>query len=129
VNSIKIEHIAIWVKDLDISADFYAKFFGAKIGKLYHNPKTNFNSRFITFESGARIEIMTRPDITENPVNNAFGYTHTALSVGSTGEVERLTKFLCENGVTVLSQPRTTGDGYYESKIADPDGNEIEITV
>ncbi|MDR0946322.1 MAG: VOC family protein [Ruminococcus sp.] len=125
----KIEHIAIWVKVLDVSADFYAKFFGAKIGPLYHNPKTNFSSRFITFESGARLEIMTRPDIIENAVNNAFGYTHITLSVGSTDEVDRLTTFLGENGVTILSQPRTTGDGYYESKIADPDGNEIEITV
>jgi lactoylglutathione lyase len=124
-----IEHIAIWVKDLDFSADFYAKFFGAKIGTFYHNPKTNFRSRFINFDYGTRIEIMTRPDMTKNPVNNAFGYTHIALSVGSTDEVDRLTKFLSENGVTVLSQPRTTGDGYYESKIADPDGNEIEITV
>jgi lactoylglutathione lyase len=124
-----IEHIAIWVKDLDVSTDFYTKFFGAKIGTLYHNPKTNFNSRFIAFDSGTRIEIMTRPDITENPVNNAFGYTHIALSVGSADEVNRLTKLLSENGVTILSQPRTTGDGYYESKIADPDGNEIEITV
>jgi lactoylglutathione lyase len=124
-----IEHIAIWVKDLDITADFYAKFFGAKIGTLYHNPKTNFTSRFITFDSGTRIEIMTRPDITENAVNNAFGYIHIALSVGSTAEVDRLTRFLSENGVTILSEPRTTGDGYYESKVADPDGNEIEITV
>jgi lactoylglutathione lyase len=129
VIDIKIEHIAIWVKDLDVSAEFYAKFFGAKIGQLYHNPKTNFNSRFITFESGARIEIMTRTDITENPVNNTFGYAHIALSVGSITEVDRFTTFVGENGVTVLSQPRTTGDGYYESKIADPDGNEIEITV
>jgi lactoylglutathione lyase len=124
-----IEHIAIWVKDLEVSTDFYAKFFGAKIGTLYHNPKTDFNSRFIAFESGTRIEIMTRSDITENLVNNALGYTHIALSVGSTEEVDRLTTSLGENGVTVLSQPRTTGDGYYESKIADPDGNEIEITV
>jgi lactoylglutathione lyase len=129
VIDIKIEHIAIWVKDLDVSANFYAKFFDAKIGILYHNPKTNFSSRFIAFESGTRIEIMTRPDITENTVNNAFGYTHIALSVGSTDEVDRLTTFLSKNGVTILSQPRTTGDGYYESKIADPDGNEIEITV
>jgi lactoylglutathione lyase len=124
-----IEHIAIWVKDLDITAEFYSKFFGANIGSLYHNPKTNFTSRFITFDSGTRIEIMSRPHITENTVNNAFGYTHMALSVGSPGEVDRLTRFLSENGVTVLSQPRTTGDGYYESKVADPDGNEIEITV
>jgi lactoylglutathione lyase len=124
-----IGHIAIWVKDLDITADFYAKFFGAKIGTFYHNPKTKFNSRFIAFESGARIEIMTCPDIKENAAYNACGYAHIALSVGSTNEVDRLTKFLSENGVTVLSQPRTTGDGYYESKIADPDGNEIEITV
>jgi lactoylglutathione lyase len=124
-----IEHIAIWVKDLDVSADFYAKFFGAEIGALYHNPKTNFRSRFIAFDSGTRIEIMTRPDITDNAANNVFGYIHIALSVGSTDEVDRLTKFLGETGVTVLSQPRTTGDGYYESKIADPYGNEIEITV
>jgi lactoylglutathione lyase len=124
-----IEHIAIWVKDLDVSTDFYSKFFGANIGPIYHNPITNFTSRFITFDSGARIEIMTRPDITENAANNAFGYIHIALSVGSTAEVDRLTKSLSENGVNVLSKPRTTGDGYYESKVADPDGNEIEITV
>jgi lactoylglutathione lyase len=124
-----IEHIAIWVKDPDVTADFYSKFFGANIGSLYHNPKTSFRSRFITFDSSTRIEIMTRPDITENPVNNTFGYAHIALSVGSTDEVDRLTTFLGDNGVTVLSQPRTTGDGYYESKVTDPDGNEIEITV
>jgi lactoylglutathione lyase len=130
-----INHIAIWVKDIDVSANFYANFFGANIGPIYHNPKTNFNSRFITFDSdtlngySTRIEIMTRRDIMENSSYNTFGYAHIALSVGSTGEVDRLTKFLSENGVTVLSQPRTTGDGYYESKISDPDGNEIEITV
>jgi lactoylglutathione lyase len=125
----QIEHIAIWVKDIDKTADFYAKYFGAEIGASYHNPKTGFRGRFITFQYGARIEIMTHPDITVNPAPNTYGYAHIALSVGSIEEVDRLTNEMLENGVTILSQPRTTGDGYYESKFADPDGNEIELTV
>jgi lactoylglutathione lyase len=125
----QIEHIAIWVKDIDTTANFYAQYFGAEIGTYYHNSKTGFRSRFITFQSGARIEIMTHPDNTTNPVPNTYGYAHIALSVGSIEEVDRLTNEMLKNGVPILSQPRTTGDGYYESKVADPDGNEIELTV
>jgi lactoylglutathione lyase len=125
----QIEHIAIWVKDIDEAANFYSKYFGAKIGASYHNPKTGFRSRFITLHSGARIEIMTHPDINVNPAPNTYGYAHIALSVGCIEEVDRLTNEMRKNGVTILSQPRTTGDGYYESKVADPDGNEIELTV
>jgi lactoylglutathione lyase len=125
----QIEHIAIWVKDIDRTANFYAQYFGAQIGASYHNPKTDFRSRFITFQSGARIEIMTHPDINVNLAPNTYGYAHIALSVGSIEEVDRLTNEMRKNGVTILNQPRTTGDGYYESKVADPDGNEIELTI
>jgi lactoylglutathione lyase len=128
-----IEHVAIWVKNLDTTKTFYEKFFGGKVGKLYHNPKSGFSSYFISFNnSGARIEIMTRPDIPKNSDPNpnttpTFGYAHFAISVGSKEEVDRLTENLRENGVTIVSPPRFTGDGYYESVVSDPDGNLIEI--
>jgi lactoylglutathione lyase len=129
-----IEHVAVWVKDLENSKAFYEKFFGGKSGEIYHNPKSKFSSYFITFgnsgERSARIEIMTRPDITENSnqsITPIFGYAHLAISVGSKEEVDRLTENLRENGVTIVSPPRFTGDGYYESVVSDPDGNLVEI--
>jgi lactoylglutathione lyase len=125
-----IEHVAVWVKDLENTKTFYEKFFGGKVGKLYHNPKSGFSSYFISFNSGARIEIMTRPDITEfsnQSTTPTFGYAHFAISVGSKEEVDRLTENLRENGVIIVIPPRFTGDGYYESVVSDPDGNLIEI--
>ncbi|MDR1002177.1 MAG: VOC family protein [Oscillospiraceae bacterium] len=124
----KIEHIAVWVKDLDASSDFYERFLGGKGGSLYSNPKKAFASRFISFDSGARIELMTRTDKTETPPQNSLGYAHIAFSVGSAREVDRITAYMKEHGVFVESQPRYTGDGYYESVVSDPDGNQVEIT-
>ncbi|MDR0928491.1 MAG: VOC family protein [Oscillospiraceae bacterium] len=124
-----IEHIALWVSDLDASAAFYERFFAAKPGALYQNPKTGFCSRFIAFDTGARLELMTRPGKTCAAAQDALGYAHIALSVGSREAVDRLTDALREAGVRVQSAPRVTGDGYYESVVCDPDGNLIEITV
>lgn len=219
----KIEHIAIWVKDIDKVCEFYRKYFGGAVHPLYHNPTKQFTSRFITFEDGARLEIMHRPDIdvgienvwtvtslqsnthrsanekmraffrfltsavfhvkplqgecsahtcmgitepqevghkvskqlqTEEAAENSFtdisevqqvgseranmiakqdtqhlGFTHISFSVGSKEEVDRLTQQMSSDGVPIAGQPRTTGDGYYESVVLDPEGNRIEITI
>ncbi|MDR0898705.1 MAG: VOC family protein [Oscillospiraceae bacterium] len=124
-----IEHIALWVSDLEASAAFYERFFAGKPSALYHNPKTGFCSRFIAFDAGARLELMIRPDKTGTAAQDTLGYAHIALSVGSREAVDRLTDALREAGVSVQSAPRVTGDGYYESVVLDPDGNAIEITV
>ena len=126
----KIEHIAIWVSDLDLIKDFYQKYFGATSNNKYHNTKTGFTSYFLSFEGGARIEIMGRPDIEENNTSKSqFGYAHIAISLGSKEKVVSLTEQVRNDGYQVYSEPRTTGDGYFESVIKDPDGNLIEITV
>lgn len=134
----KIEHIAIWVKDIDKVCEFYRKYFGGVVQSLYHNPTKQFTSRFVTFESGARLEIMHRPDITVGTLNRDcmfhveqehLGYAHLSFSVGSKEEVDRLTQQMSNDGIQVVGQPRTTGDGYYESVVLDPEGNRVEITI
>jgi len=124
----KIEHIAVYVRDLEVTKDFYLKYFSAQSNEKYTNTK-GFSSYFLTFEDGARLEIMSLPQL--NPAGElpCFGYAHIAVSVGSVQCVDELTKRLGKDGYDVISDPRTTGDGYYESVIADPDGNLIEITV
>ena len=126
----KIEHIALYVKDLEREKDFFAKYFGAAAGSLYHNPRTEFRSYFLTFSDGARLELMHRPGFQE--IDNAAartGFIHLAFSVGSKEQVDSLTRQLKEDGFQVVSGPRTTGDGYYESCILDPEHNQIEITI
>ena len=128
----KIEHIAIWTTDLERLKDFYAAFFGGQPNDKYTNPRTGFESYFLTFESGARLELMQMASIPAsryNPVEQHQGLIHLAFSVGSRGAVDRLTERLRERGYTVVGEPRTTGDGYYESVALDPDGNRIEITI
>ena len=120
----KIEHVAIWVKDIDNICEFYRKYFGGVVQPLYHNPAKQFTSRFITFDDGARLEIMHRPDIKLFHVEQF----HLAFSVGSKEEVDHLTQQMSDDGITIVGQPRTTGDGYYESVVLDPEGNRIEIT-
>lgn len=126
----KIEHIGMWVKDLELMRDFYAKFFKAEANDLYHNQKTGFKSYFLSFESGARLEIMTREDIT-SPAGEGewFGYAHLAFSVGSNEDVDALNNQLNQAGFETINGPRTTGDGYYEAVVLDPEGNRIEITA
>ncbi|MBC6973150.1 VOC family protein [Bacillus sp. Xin] len=125
----KIEHIAIWVNDLEAMRTFYTKYFNGKVNSLYHNEAKHFESYFITFESGARLEIMRKKGIENTPTSDLIGYAHIAFSVGSEESVNQLTKTLQEAGYPVLNGPRFTGDGYYESVISDPEGNQIEITI
>ena len=126
----KIEHIAIWVHDLEKTKDFYTTYFQMSCGEKYLNEKKLFSSYFLSFDGGARIEIMHRPDISEQAAKAGtfFGLTHFAISVGSRERVDELTEIIREAGFEVTGEPRTTGDGYYESVISDPDGNLVEIT-
>ena len=126
----KIEHIAIWVKDLEKMKEFYLKFFDLSSNNKYHNPKKKFSSYFLAFENSARIELMHKPDISELIENSdlKLGLTHFAISVGSKEKVDLLTEKIRANGNRIIGEPRTTGDGYYESLISDPEGNLIEIT-
>ncbi|MDP9961877.1 VOC family protein [Chryseobacterium lathyri] len=127
----KIEHIALWVRDLEKTRKFYQKYFGAVSNEKYHNSVKQFQSYFLSFGHGCRLEIMNRPDIqeSENSYNSQqYGIIHLAFSTGSKEKVDELTEILRKDGYTIAGEPRTTGDGYYESVILDPEGNIIEIT-
>ncbi|BFK81104.1 MULTISPECIES: VOC family protein [Clostridium] len=125
----RIEHIAMYVNDLEATKEFFVKFFNASSNDKYNNPKTGLQTYFLTFEDNARLEIMTRPDVVSSKKSlMQTGYIHLAFSVGSKEKVDELTTELKEAGYEVLSGPRTTGDGYYESCILGPEGNQIEIT-
>jgi lactoylglutathione lyase len=126
----KIEHIAMWTQQLETMRAFYERYFNGRSNTKYTNPRTGFTSYFITFNDGARLELMQRPDIIA-PDGEAekIGLAHVAVSVGSETAVDDLTNQLRGDGCQVIGEPRTTGDGYYESVILDPDGNRIEITL
>lgn len=126
----KIEHIAIWVEDIEAMSRFYTKYFDVTRGEKYFNPKKNYTSYFIVFnDGGSRIELMHRPDIADSKMKRGtgMGYAHIAVSLGSKGLVDSLTECLRNDGFIIEGEPRTTGDGYYESIILDPEGNYIEI--
>jgi len=126
----KIEHLAIWVKNLENMRTFYGTWFGAQAGGLYFNPNKNFRSYFLSFENGCRLELMHRPEIPENQNDietQNLGLIHFAISVGSEQNVDDLTEKLRAAGTRILGEPRWTGDGYYESVVLDPEGNRIEI--
>ena len=127
----RIEHIAIWVCDLEVMRIFYETYFKAVSGDKYYNPKKDFSSYFLSFKEGARLEIMHKPDIdmTSNPDVQYTGLTHFAISVGTKKKVDALTNQLRADGYTITGEPRITGDGYYESVVLDPEGNQIEITL
>ena len=126
----KIEHIALYVNDLEEARKFFIKYLGAKSNDGYHNLKTNFRSYFLSFEEGARLELMNKPEMPDQPKNLArTGYAHIAFSVGGKEKVDALTARLKDGGYDVISGPRITGDGYYESCIVVIEGNQIEITV
>ena len=126
----RIEHVALYVNDLEGARDFFVRFFGATAGDGYRNPRTNFRSYFLTFDDGARLEVMTKPNMMDTEKDLArTGWAHLAFSVGSESEVDRLTAELSAAGYEVVSGPRTTGDGYYESCVLGPENNLIEITV
>ncbi len=126
----KIEHIAIWTKDLEKMKRFYLKYFKLTSSEKYFNPKKKFSSYFLSFENGARIELMHRPDISEflDQSIQKFGLTHFAISVGTKESVDNMTDLIRKNGYKIVGEPRVTGDGYYESVIEDPEGNLIELT-
>ena len=124
----KINHIAIRTKDIERLRSFYTKYFGAVSGEKYHNPKKGFTSYFLSFNGDTRLELMHRPGLAENAFE-VYGLAHIAISVGSKEAVDELTRTLEDDGYAIICNPRTTGDGYYESVIADPEGNIIEITV
>ena len=124
-----LKHAALYVLDLEGAKNFFVRYFSAAPGEKYHNPRTGFTSYFLTFAGGARLEIMTRPDLVDREKPPAAsGYAHLAFSLGSRAAVDALTERLKADGYTVLSGPRVTGDGYYESCILDREGNQIELT-
>lgn len=126
----RIEHVAVYVNELERARDFFITYFGAEANQEYHNRETGFRSWFLTFSDGARLEIMTRPGMTDQEKDLArTGFAHLAFCVGSREAVDSLTGRLQEDGYQVVSGPRVTGDGYYESCILGPEGNQIEITV
>lgn len=126
----KIEHVAVYVNDLEKVRNFFMKYLGATSNDGYYNPQTNFRSYFLSFDNGTRLEIMNKPGMSDLPKNlSRTGYAHIAFSVGSKEKVDDLTAVLRADGYEVVSGPRTTGDGYYESCIVAIEQNQIEITI
>jgi len=126
----RIEHIALWTTDLKRCKHFYTAYFGATAGPHYLNPAKGFESCFLSFDTGARLEAMTTTSLSLAqfpPGAQRLGLIHLAIFVGSERIVDELTKRLQSDGITVVDGPRRTGDGYYESVVIDPDGNRVEI--
>ena len=117
-----INHVAILVKDLEKMKDFYEEFFEVEVSELYHNKKTQFQSYFLSFKSGARIELTHKPFISSRNFDD-MGYTHLAISVGTSEDVDKFAEKFVSAKYPLLSGPRTTGDGYYEAVVQDPEGN------
>lgn len=127
----RIEHIAIFAMNLEDTKEFYTKYFGAKAGPIYENNKKGFKSYFLEFDEGCRVEVMQKSTVSGQKDEDIeiIGLSHFAISVGDKAEVDALTQRLRGAGYKILSEPRNTGDGYYESVISDPDGNRVEITI
>lgn len=123
----RLEHVALWVRDVDAVAAFYARWFDARVGEPYRNPRKDFDSRFVEFAGGARLEIMRRGDVTTRADGERLGLAHVAITVGDDAAVDALAARLRAAGVPVLDGPRRTGDGYYECVVCDPEGNRVEI--
>jgi lactoylglutathione lyase len=126
---VRITHVAVWTRDIERIREFYEHWFGAESSPRYDNPAKQFSSYFLSIGEGVRLELMQRLGVPDGPAEEALGYSHIALSVGSEDGVDRLTDELANAGIPVVDGPRRTGDGYYESVILDPDGNRIELTV
>jgi lactoylglutathione lyase len=126
----KIDHLAIWTYNLEVLRDFYMHYFDASSTEIYYNHSKEFRSYFLIFDGDCRIEIMEMPNIGKSkndPLKHYTGLAHFAINVGSKNEVDNLTETLRNDGFHIVSEPRTTGDGYYESVVLDPDGNRVEI--
>ena len=119
----KIEHIGIWVNDLEMMREFYMDYFNLTSNKKYYNPTKEFSSYFLSFYSGPRIELMHMPTMT-----GGSGMNHIAIQLDTKDRVDVLTDIFRVDGYEIVGEPRTTGDGYYESVIKDPEGNLIELT-
>lgn len=126
----QIAHVGIYVKDLDKVVSFYKRYFDVQVSEEYHNEETSFTSKMLSFDEGAKLEVCTRNDLNlENLTGYPIGYRHIAISLGTKKDVDELTDRIEEDGYEHLDGPRTTGDGFYESVICDPEGNQIELTV
>ena len=128
----RIEHVAVWTRDLEGLREFYERWLGATAGERYERTETSYASYFLEFADGARLELMSRPDIPptkDSPHEQFTGLIHLAFSLGSEERVDALTAELGASGIEILDGPRRTGDGYYESSFLDPDGNRIELTA
>jgi len=126
----KIEHLAIWVEDIEMMRQFYLTYFNTVSGEKYFNPQKQFTSYFLSFnEGGCRIELMNRPDISNALTERGIlmGITHFAITIGDKDDVNQLTERLRKDGYIIKGEPRTSGDGYYESVILDPEGNIVEL--
>lgn len=126
-----IDHIAIWTADLEKLRHFYITYFNAVSSERYHNPKKHFYSYFLSFDSGCRIELMQMPQISDAGIPRGYmmGIAHFAISLGGREKVDVLTERLRTDGFTITGEPRTTGDGYYESVVLDPEGNVVELVA
>lgn len=124
----RIDHVAMYVNDLERMKNFYQKYFNATCNDMYHNKTTGLQTYFLTFEDGARLEIMHKPNLDWfNGGPNQAGYIHLAFRLGSREKVDSMTAQFSKDGYLVISGPRVTGDGYYESCILDPERNQIEL--
>lgn len=125
----RIDHMALYVRDLEEARRFFLEFFNGSSNQMYHNPVTGLRTYFISFPEGGRIEIMNRPDLVENGLSPLRrGYSHIAMGVGSRENVDKVTSRLSDAGYRVLTSPRVTGDGYYESSVLGVEDCIIEIT-
>ena len=128
-----LEHVAIWTDNLEELKNYYEKYFGGTPNTKYKNEKTLFQSYFLTFKLGARLEIMTMPNIPDNTNDRVIkqhkGIIHLAFGAETIQEVDQKAKRLQADGFKILSGPRKTGDGYYEFETLDPDNNRLEVTV
>jgi len=125
----RIDHLALWVQDLERMRAFYVAVLGGQSGERYENINTGFTSYFISFGDGCRMELMQRPGLGEKAPGQVPGYAHVAIALGARPAVDAAVLELRNKGVTVESGPRVTGDGYYEAVILDPEGNRIELTA
>lgn len=126
----KIDHIAIWTFNFEGLRNFYTHYFDVSSTEIYYNHSKEFRSYFLIFDGECRLEIMEMPKVAQSkndPQKHYTGLNHFAIKVGSKTEVDRLTETIGNDGFHVAGEPRTTGDGYYESVILDPDGNRVEI--
>lgn len=125
----RIDHAALWVSDLEESRDFYREWFAGTAGPRYDNPRTGLSTYFLSFDDGARLELMTRPDVTGGPGGETCGWAHLSFCVPDEPAVDALATRLRDSGVEVVDGPRRTGDGYYELVLLDPEGNRVEVVA